>query len=383
MNEEQRLILKMLEEGKISAAEAEALLNALGQAEPLEEEERSSDLWSKVEKQGEEFAERVESAAERFARTLETKVEYRLADRLSKLSKMISRFPFVSQEDTYEFRQEFQGSFKQDGDIVCKLRTGNGRISVRGCSDPGFRLTVVQRIRAKDRETALSKLHHLEIPSDEPIQELQIEIPSFPDATVSLELEVPRSLIYQLDLATHNGAIALADLYGRTVQLSTANGSITAQGLQSEQIHCTTVNGACRVDQTTTDVFVGRTGNGSFRLEGLQSEQVECETSNGSIRIEPVVRGTAHYSLTTTNGSVRVDLSRSSEAKTAFDLHTFVGRIVVPEEGLEMTHVDRQSGGWHVVGRSPDFEAGSSRLHLNVRTGSGSIRVGFGGGERD
>ena len=52
MSDEQRLILKMLEEGKISAAEAEALLNALGQPEALEEEERSADVWEKVEKQG-------------------------------------------------------------------------------------------------------------------------------------------------------------------------------------------------------------------------------------------------------------------------------------------------------------------------------------------
>ena len=43
MNEEQRLILKMLEEGKITAAEAEALLNALKDPEATVEEERHTD----------------------------------------------------------------------------------------------------------------------------------------------------------------------------------------------------------------------------------------------------------------------------------------------------------------------------------------------------
>ena len=71
MSDEQRLILKMLEEGKISAAEAEALLNALGQPEALEEEERSADVWE-GRKAREDLRRRC--AAERFANNMEEKV---------------------------------------------------------------------------------------------------------------------------------------------------------------------------------------------------------------------------------------------------------------------------------------------------------------------
>ncbi|KLU40174.1 MAG: hypothetical protein AA931_00595 [Peptococcaceae bacterium 1109] len=382
MSDEQRLILKMLEEGKISAAEAEALLNALGQPEVLEEEERSADVWEKVEKQGEDFAKKVESAAERFARNMEEKVEPRLADKLSRLSKMLSRFPFVSTDDTYEFSEEFYGTFQEDGDIALTLKTSTGRISVQGWNEPQFRLVVVQRIRAKDRESALGKMYRVELPSEEALRELSIDVPSFPDTSVSLVLSVPRTVIYQLGFNTHSGSISVADLYTRTARLTTSVGSIEVQGLQGESIECTTVNGSCRAEQITAESFVGRTGNGSLKLKQLQGEKVDCETSNGSIRVEPVVRGTAHYTLNTTNGSIRI-VQSDAEVKTAFDLYTTVGRISVPEEAFEITNADRRSGGWHLAGKSPGFEGGANRLHLHAKTGSGSIRLDTSGGGQD
>jgi len=382
MNEEQRLILKMLEEGKITAAEAEALLNALGQQDPLQEEERSTDMWEKVEKLGEDFADRLEAAAERFSRSVEGKVEYRLADKLSRLSKMISRFPFVSPEDVYEFSEEVEGTFRQDGDILCKLKTANGRIRVRGWTEPGFRLTVLQRVRAKDRDAALARMHRVDLPTNEALGELVIEVPSLPDVTVSLLLDVPRTLIYQLDLQTYNGSIGIADVYSRAANLYTTNGSISAVDVQAEKVHCETVNGSCRVERVVTEMFSGHTGNGTLSLRQIQAADLKCRTSNGSIRVEPQVRGTSNYELVTTNGSIRVELSDDA-AKTDFDLQTSVGRISVPEGVYELKRMERQSGGWHVEGESHGLEGAANVLHLRARTGSGSIRLEKSGGVQD
>ena len=183
MNEEQRLILKMLEEGKITAAEAEALLNALKEPEDTAEEERHTDLWTKIEKQGEEFAEKVEQAAERFVRSLETKTELRLSDRLAKLSKMITRFPFVGQEDTYEFTEDYHGTFAENGDILCKLSTGSGRVTVRGWNEPGFRLRVTQRIRGKSGGCLGKTIPYRSAQNGEPLDELKVD--KLPDVSIS------------------------------------------------------------------------------------------------------------------------------------------------------------------------------------------------------
>lgn len=74
MQEERRMILRMLEEGKITAEEAEALLNALGDgAESSEDSEPQEDPWKRLEKMGEDFASKVEIAVERFSRSLSTR----------------------------------------------------------------------------------------------------------------------------------------------------------------------------------------------------------------------------------------------------------------------------------------------------------------------
>ena len=58
MSEEQRIVLRMLEEGKITAQEAEALLKALSEgAKHAEREPKAqTDPWVRVEKMGEDFA---------------------------------------------------------------------------------------------------------------------------------------------------------------------------------------------------------------------------------------------------------------------------------------------------------------------------------------
>lgn len=74
MQEERRMILRMLEEGKITAEEAEALLNALGDAPGGSEEEPQEDPWVHLGKMGDDIASKVEAAAERFSRSLERTV---------------------------------------------------------------------------------------------------------------------------------------------------------------------------------------------------------------------------------------------------------------------------------------------------------------------
>ena len=75
MQQEQRLILKMLEEGKITAEEAEALLNAIGDSSMRTESGPQEDPWVRLEKMGEDFATKVEDATDRFSRSLEQKTE--------------------------------------------------------------------------------------------------------------------------------------------------------------------------------------------------------------------------------------------------------------------------------------------------------------------
>lgn len=78
MQEERKIILRMLEEGKITAEEAEALLNALGDAPAGAENEPQEEPWVRLERMGEDFASKVEVAVDRFSRSLEQTVSEKL-----------------------------------------------------------------------------------------------------------------------------------------------------------------------------------------------------------------------------------------------------------------------------------------------------------------
>ncbi len=161
MQQEQRLILKMLEEGKITAEEAEALLNALTDGHSAEQGGPQEDPWVRLEKLGEDFASKVEAATERFSRSLEHRTEGGLSEKLIKLPKIFARFPFVNYEQAHEFTQVLRGGRMgvENGVGSIALDNFNGPLQVEGWAEDGWQLIVTQRLRGgKDRDAVRGRL---------------------------------------------------------------------------------------------------------------------------------------------------------------------------------------------------------------------------------
>lgn len=385
MNQEQRIILKMLEEGKITADEAEALLNALKESHPLEEDEKQSDVWSRIEKQGEEFAERVEIAAERFARSVEAKTDMRLTEKLSRLPKMLAKFPFIGQEETHEFIQEFRGSLSEEvTEIPIHLATSNGRITVNGWDEPGYRLMVIQRIRGRDRDGARDRLYGVSWEDGEVADQLHLEIPNLNDISVSLHLSVPRERQYSVELRSHNGSLEVTNLEGTTMDLVTANGSTTLRQVCSQSVRGQISNGSCKMEQVEASTIWYRVGNGSYKLFAV-ADQFDCKSTNGSIHLQPLaVPNDSQIKLCTTNGSINVALPAWPDLGVAVELQTSVGRVSSQLGQMEYSHNERRGGGGYVMGRTADYEKQTVKLSLEASTSSGSISVtsvGSGGEE--
>ena len=129
MQQERRMILRMLEEGKITAEEAEALLIALGDGEGSTESEPQEDPWVRVEKMGEDFASKVEVAVERFSRSL----EHNVSDKLTKLPKILAKFPFWALRKARSSRR-WCGPVA--GDVISiDLSNVNGPLRLQGWSE--------------------------------------------------------------------------------------------------------------------------------------------------------------------------------------------------------------------------------------------------------
>ena len=150
MSEEQRIVLRMLEEGKITAQEAEGLLKALSEgAKHAEREPKAqTDPWVRVEKMGEDFASKVELAAERFSRS----IEHNLGDKLSRLPKVLARIPFLGQGESQEFTSIVRGTVGAGEVIPIQIINASGSVHVQGWDEEEYQLTVVQRLRGGDQE---------------------------------------------------------------------------------------------------------------------------------------------------------------------------------------------------------------------------------------
>lgn len=380
MNEERLLILKMVEEGRITAQEAVELFEAMESDEP-EKHHKREDAWRKLEKQGEDFAHKVEHAAERFSRSLETKLESGLAEQLANIPKLLSKIPFVSNmtDEVHEFVNEYSGTFAEAlNEIPIELVTTNGAITVEGWDQDHFKLVVTQRIRAKEREIALKKVVSLNIPEEnELIDRLSVKVEEQKDVSVSYHLSLPRKRPYLVTVSSTNGKCKVANLLAKTISNNTINGSITVRQSKAERIDATTSNGSSVLDYIESEAIYQTTANGSIKFIG-SAKDIECRSINGSVKVMPLTFAfdQSKIQLTTTNGSVRCMLPRLPELNVKLDASSSIGRVRVDLANFA-GQFDDKSGGRHIVRGEVISEAEDAKsIEITAKVSSGSIFVG-------
>lgn len=373
MHEEQRMILRMLEEGKITAEEAEVLLKALGEGSKstAAEPESSDDPWVRLEKMGEDFASKVEVATERFSRSLENN----FGDKLSKLPKILSRVPFLGYEETQEFTRVIKGKVGSGEVIAMNMSNANGPIRVQGWDEDDYQLTVVQRLRGSDRDHLSKRTFDPRWEEGAERSHFELSVPILGDASVALDLRVPKDRLYELELSTQNGSLHVEHLKATSVEVNTVNGSVYLHSLKANSIRGGGGNGSCEMKDVEAKVIRHKQGNGSYRLSVTASD-VDLLTTNGSVNVRVArVQDITSYRLRTTNGSIRVTLPPQSDLGVALNVQTSVGRISIDHQTLEIGRQERQGGGAVLVAHSLDYSSRSDKLDLDASSTSGSIVI--------
>lgn len=372
MSEEQRIVLRMLEEGKITAQEAEALLKALSEgAKHAEREPKAqTDPWVRVEKMGEDFASKVELAAERFSRS----IEHNLGDKLSRLPKVLARIPFLGQGESQEFTSIVRGTVGAGEVIPIQIINASGSVHVQGWDEEEYQLTVVQRLRGGDQELPSSRLFALDWEDGVERADLRLSVPTLGDASVSLHLMVPERK-YDIELESQNGSLRLENLNAAQVRICTVNGTARLYTLRADSISGEGGNGACEMKDVAAKAIDYRLGNGSYRL-AISASEVDLVTTNGSVNVRVLdVEGQSHYGLRTTNGTISVSLPARTDLGLDLDLQTSVGRISADARSLKITSQERQAGGWLFKAHSIDYAEHADRLDLDASSTSGSIVI--------
>ncbi|NLA58731.1 MAG: DUF4097 domain-containing protein, partial [Firmicutes bacterium] len=314
MNEERFLILKMVEEGKITSEEAAALLDALeqegsvdktpGMGEPGEhgegispvEEKEAKDKRSTLERlrdafehrgdaefevvleeEARRFAKNVEAAAEKLSRMIEERIEKEVKPALANLPAFLARIPVIG-EWVGEFStvtEERQGTFFQ-GTIKLELATDNGAIEVVGWPEEHYHLVLKKKVRGNDEEAVRERAAEV-VQVEEGGSWLKVTGRTGPNEALHIKLSVPQDRLYELAVSSSNGRIEIASLQDVRGSVVTSNGRVTIRDLKGTRLAARTSNGAIECDNINLQELILTTSNGRIGVNGF-AQRLEGRT---------------------------------------------------------------------------------------------------------
>jgi hypothetical protein len=134
--------------------------------------------------------------------------------------------------------------------------------------------------------------------------------------SVSLDVTVPNQM--DLELGTHNGAVAIADITGR-VNATTHNGKVITEKVSGTTV-LKTHNGSVTCREISGDAQL-RTHNGSVKAFYSEAAPSVCDISiatyNGSIDLAVPPGLSARIDAATHNGSINTDLPITVSGKVS------------------------------------------------------------------
>ena len=333
---EHRRVLKMLEEGTITAAEADKLLKALGSEPGLSEagapgQTESADLSGLVE------------------------------GALSSL-KSAGLFGWGS---AHSFEREVTGTFspgavEDQGWVDLRGAARNGRIEVSGWDSEEYRVVIRTKVRGGDREQAREVAERFcQVEQGDAVLTVDgrgTDMP--PNSSVSLDVFLPEKYRYNVDLLTSNGRIEIDHLRCKDLVAASSNGRVACQKIEAEDVELETSNGRIEV--------------------GGVSGSVRAHTSNGRIRLAPArVETSSEYDMVTSNGKILLEYDPGREVGVDFEARTSNGKIKVGWDDVQY-EIDNVRGKrrTHVKGKTAEFDSKPVKLKVNLKTSNGAISIG-------
>lgn len=397
MKEERRMILQMIEDGKITAEEGIALLEALefsakkenSKEEGANEKEAYKETYSEQKQEEkhnhykyrddygpsvEDWKKDLKTTAEKLrdefvaqGKTVGTKIGDLVEKVISKVKEMDFDFDF-SLGNAVKVEKVFMGTPPFEG--VIELCTENGKIEIEGWDRSEYRIEAKAAIRADNEHEANQILNDLLLFL---VDEQQLTLKAEPrrGTKVSFHVYLPNYLKNDLKIVTSNGAIELEEISIAAAKLVTSNGSITLEETKADHLSCETSNGKIEMKDAEIGELNAVTSNGAIRMEGSIS-RAKCKTSNGAIRYSLYQPAEGSIDLETSNGSIEVKLPTEGMMFQGYICTSF-GSLESLLPKTEILSVSKEASNRHLRFKSVAEEGKS--FNINCRTTNGAIRL--------
>lgn len=391
--EEKMLILKMLQEGKITAEEAHKLLESIGANATGSEsdtrrydkkfEDKMQGLQQKASKVAEKLGNSLNSSAEKFGSNSE-KFGDDFAKRMEsfgndiadsavkfsdKLVNYLGNFIDVG-NDKYQYIKNYIYPLADNAEI--SIDTSNFAVIVSPTT--GSDLLVNLYVNSSTPNLVLDESFKVDQVNNNFSFKTQ-----FPSRTWGkVEVLVPKHL-NTLNIVTTNGKCELNDITADNIVPNTSNSKISLLNCQSKTLKVSTSNGKIIVADTSSDFADFNTSNGKIEIANCKFDKLDAKTSNGAVVLDGIYKVNAKegsYNLRTSNGKITISLSNSETCGCMIDATTSVGNIAVDLPQLNY-FIDKKSFSMQSVAqiKSANFDSIEDKIFINAHTSNSSIVI--------
>lgn len=304
MNEEKKMILDMLKEGKITVEQASDLLEAVGKDKTNSKEE------SFIDKLSSSFEKIMKKTSEKLSNI---DIDFDLQD--LNIPTNLYHFSSTPKEEQTKIDDEIN---EIEVDIT------NGLVKVERAQESG--ILIEQKVFFKNKEDLDKDYISVEVVEDKLFISINDVFKNL-NAKAEVKLYLGKNIYDKIDINLVNGDVEICDVDFKENSLNTTNGKVNIINSAGD-IDVDTTNSKIDLKNTNGNLKVDNV-NGAVYLTNISGEDIDINGVNGSIRVDGMK--VDKINLSTNAGSIR--LSKIKEAKR-IDLNTQFGSVTIDTDGL-------------------------------------------------
>lgn len=357
MSEEKMMILKMLEQGKITPNEATELLNAVKDREAGKTSSIQSDLGKKVEILSKDLEPKLRMAA----KTLLDKTAS-FADKLSKSLSDSNTFSFFigGKEKTLELHAGSRCNTE------LRLNAKNGMIYIKGYNG--------DKITAKINYVPKDSSHDVELVELGNAFYLNYDEIYF--NKVAIEAFVPEKLFTKLYLETNNDKILVDGFKSETMNIYNSKGSIELKNITAEKLDVETNNAKIILKNITGKSVKAETSNGTIEAKQCDVEKIDLTTSEAEIILDAEskeLRESNFYQWNVETSNAAVKINTQKDPRVGYDLKANTSLNGVQINIGNMNYKVNEKN--YVKGITNNYSIAHNKVSLNIETSNAPIII--------
>ena len=396
LSEEKMLILKMLEEGKITSAEAAKLIEA------LDGKTSQNNNFYNHSKYGERFQQNINDKMSKVREKISqwekefedgSKQKYfddmvdEFTQKAEKISKNIAATTVGSAEKVVDFIGSFidtnafnifrnfetkeisyEASVNEGANV--KIEGRNGNIIVK--KHDGDKILVNSRINSPLENTE----DLFEFISEE--NNVSLSLKDVENTSVSHEVLIPSVKFEKVELDTKNGKIMVEGLFSNVFECVTKNGNIDLMGISSSEIKADTKNGRIQATHVIGKNIDFTTSNSNIDLKNIKLKTLRVETKNARILADNLQNNEdtnlMKLNMFTTNANIKVNMNDTAEKGYKVSAKTTNGEINLLIPDL-LSNNNQTSKKCTAEAESNGYDNYTSKVDLVLETSNGNIEI--------